>query len=299
MYLGHDKVSGSFGDTYPLGVISDFAGLQIPYGWLLCDGRELSRTEYAPLFEVIGTTYGEGDGETTFNIPNIKGRVTVAVDESQEEFAELGKLGGSKFMQEHDHYVKDAGYDGGSSGDLLNFHAKQVQVTAYMKTGTAGTGDSENLQPYIVVNKIIKASNVLYVLDRKDALVVDNLEDNSSTNAPSQRAVNEALELNAPVTLYTSKSGTFDPITLTEEAENFEYVEVFGVGNTMICSVKIPMKLYNTGSLFTAGASYQYQCGVSFTGKNMTFIYNRRLNISSNAWDNGNYFKIYRIIGYR
>lgn len=109
----------------------------------------------------------------------------------------------------------------------------------------------------------------------------------------------QKVELNTPVMLYTSESGTFDSITLTEEAENFKYVEVFGVGNTMICSVKIPMDLYNTGSLFTAGASYQYHCGVSLTGKSMTFVYNRRLNISSNAWDNGNYFKIYRIVGYR
>lgn len=109
----------------------------------------------------------------------------------------------------------------------------------------------------------------------------------------------QKVELNEPVILYTSESGTFDSTTLTEEAENFKYVEVFGVGNTMVCSVKIPMDIYNTGSLFTAGASYQYHCGVSLSGKSMTFVYNRRLNISSNAWDNGNYFKIYRIIGYR
>lgn len=120
-----------------------------------------------------------------------------------------------------------------------------------------------------------------------------------SLSIKNSNGVFQEVELNAPVILYTSESGTFDPITLTEEVEHFKYVEVFGVGNTMICSVKIPMDLYNTGSLFTAGASYQYQCGVSLTGKSMTFIYNRRLNISSNAWDNGNYFKIYRIIGYR
>lgn len=44
-------------------------GAAVPDGYLLCDGSELSRTLYPELFAVIGTTYGEGDGETTFNIP--------------------------------------------------------------------------------------------------------------------------------------------------------------------------------------------------------------------------------------
>lgn len=109
----------------------------------------------------------------------------------------------------------------------------------------------------------------------------------------------QEVEFNTPVMLYSSESGTFDSITLTEEVEHFKYVEVFGVGNIMVCSVKIPMGIYNTGSLFTAGVSYQYHCGVSLSGKSMTFLYNRRLNISSKAWDTGNYFKIYRIIGYK
>jgi microcystin-dependent protein len=46
-----------------------YAGSTAPDGWLVCNGQEVSRTTYSKLFEVIGTTYGEGDGSTTFNVP--------------------------------------------------------------------------------------------------------------------------------------------------------------------------------------------------------------------------------------
>ena len=52
------------------GFIAPFAGSTAPAGWLVCDGSAVSRTTYAKLFAVIGTTYGEGDGNTTFNLPD-------------------------------------------------------------------------------------------------------------------------------------------------------------------------------------------------------------------------------------
>lgn len=59
------------GDTLPVGSIVPFGSNVIPENWLLCDGSAISRTEYALLFSIIGTTYGQGDGSTTFNIPNL------------------------------------------------------------------------------------------------------------------------------------------------------------------------------------------------------------------------------------
>ena len=50
-----------------------------PPGWLSCNGNAVSRTYYAELFAIIGTTYGSGDGSTTFNLPNFRGRVPVGV----------------------------------------------------------------------------------------------------------------------------------------------------------------------------------------------------------------------------
>ena len=55
----------------PTGCVQAFAGSTTPQGWLLCDGSAVSRTDYAALFNVIGTTYGAGDSSTTFNLPNL------------------------------------------------------------------------------------------------------------------------------------------------------------------------------------------------------------------------------------
>lgn len=55
----------------PTGVVQAFAGSTTPQGWLLCDGSAVSRTGYAALYSVIGTTYGAGNGSTTFNLPNL------------------------------------------------------------------------------------------------------------------------------------------------------------------------------------------------------------------------------------
>lgn len=58
------------------GTIKSFGGSTPPDGWLFCDGSAISRTTYAELFAVIGTTYGSGDGSTTFNLPNIQNIIT-------------------------------------------------------------------------------------------------------------------------------------------------------------------------------------------------------------------------------
>ena len=60
---------------YPAGMISPFAGPveNIPDGWMLCDGSEISRTEYANLYNAIGVAWGTGNGSTTFNLPDLRG----------------------------------------------------------------------------------------------------------------------------------------------------------------------------------------------------------------------------------
>lgn len=61
-------------DVFPKGMIAPFAGASAPTGWLLCDGSAVSRTTYSALFAVTSTTYGAGDGSTTFNLPDLLGR---------------------------------------------------------------------------------------------------------------------------------------------------------------------------------------------------------------------------------
>lgn len=67
-----------------------------PEGYLLEDGSAVSRTTYAELFSVIGTTYGSGDGSTTFNLPDSRGRVTVNQNSSDTQFATIGAKYGEK-----------------------------------------------------------------------------------------------------------------------------------------------------------------------------------------------------------
>ncbi len=64
----------------PSGVILPFAGGAIPAGFLLCNGAALSRTSYATLFAAIGTTYGRGNGSTTFNLPDLRGEFIRGAD---------------------------------------------------------------------------------------------------------------------------------------------------------------------------------------------------------------------------
>lgn len=62
------------------GTVTNFAGSTAPEGWLLCYGQAISRTTYADLFAAIGTAFGSGDGSTTFNVPDLRGRVIAGLD---------------------------------------------------------------------------------------------------------------------------------------------------------------------------------------------------------------------------
>src|SRR5215475_5170942 len=72
-----DTIDQYLGYAMPIGAILDFAGPQAPPGWLICDGRLISRTTFSALFAVIGTYWGVGDGSTTFALPNTPGRALV------------------------------------------------------------------------------------------------------------------------------------------------------------------------------------------------------------------------------
>src|SRR3990167_1707849 len=63
----------------PIGTVVCYAGAAAPSVWLLCNGDAVSRTTYASLYSAIGTTFGPGNGTTTFNVPDARGRATVGV----------------------------------------------------------------------------------------------------------------------------------------------------------------------------------------------------------------------------
>ena len=80
---GNDEwliAGGRHAPFLPAGLVSSYGGSSAPTGWLLCYGQAISRTTYADLYSAIGTTYGAGDGSTTFNLPDIRGRVVAGKD---------------------------------------------------------------------------------------------------------------------------------------------------------------------------------------------------------------------------
>jgi len=83
-------------DSVPVGSIQAYGGMTAPTNWLICDGRAVSRTDYKELFKIIGVTYGEGDGLTTFNLPDLTGRVAIGPNTAHL----LGTSGG---QEEHIH----------------------------------------------------------------------------------------------------------------------------------------------------------------------------------------------------
>jgi microcystin-dependent protein len=74
------RIKDQTGFVMPVGSILSFAGENAPEGWLLCNGDSISRLKYIDLFSVIGTAWGQGDGVTTFNLPDLRGRFLRGVD---------------------------------------------------------------------------------------------------------------------------------------------------------------------------------------------------------------------------
>jgi microcystin-dependent protein len=154
-------VGGIIGGVREAGEITMWPGATAPEGWMLCDGAAVSRTSYHELFAVIGTTYGAGDGSTTFNLPNLKGRVPVGRDAAQTEFDALGESGGAKT-----HTLTTAEIPSHSHGLTQTYvTAGGVGVAAITYTATSsntgpsgGGGAHNNLQPYLTLNYIIRLS---------------------------------------------------------------------------------------------------------------------------------------------
>ncbi|HEU0115396.1 MAG TPA: tail fiber protein [Thermomicrobiales bacterium] len=136
---------GGEGAALPTGSIVAYAAATPPSGWLLCDGSAVERTAFAALFAAIGTNYGVGDGSTTFNLPNLKGRLPVGRDAGQSEFDVLGESGGAKSVTltaaqsgspAHGHGV----------GSLATAAAGSHSHTFGVKTNASGGGGASVLE---------------------------------------------------------------------------------------------------------------------------------------------------------
>lgn len=184
-------VTGSFSVAANriVGEVVDYTGSAAPSLWLLAFGQAISRTTYSSLFIVVGTTFGAGDGSTTFNVPDYRGRISVGKDDMGGSTAgritvagcgvngtTLGAVGGAQThtlttaqLSVHSHGISDPGhahsYDGalvdnGASGGGTRASVNPSISTSSNTTGitisNAGSGSAHNnVQPIIIINKII------------------------------------------------------------------------------------------------------------------------------------------------
>ena len=154
----------------PTASVIAYAGSSAPSGWLLCDGAAISRTTYSTLFAAISTVYGVGDGSTTFELPDLKGRVIAGKESSDTRLTSggsginggtLGSTGGTEThtlltaeMPAHTHTQDDDAFGGTSaSGAGGGWH---TSVGSQATGATGGDGAHQNTQPTIVLNYIIK-----------------------------------------------------------------------------------------------------------------------------------------------
>lgn len=152
----------------PPGMLAPYAGATAPAGWLLAQGQEVSRTGYAALFATLGTTYGVGNGTTTFNLPDLRGRVPVGLQQFDVDFGNIGLTGGAKNVAltslqngPHTHTV-NVGRTKRGDGSNPNHAAASPDGDFFgsafsYTTQTSGAGEPHNnIQPYITLNYIIK-----------------------------------------------------------------------------------------------------------------------------------------------
>lgn len=117
---------------FPAGIMAPYAGSAAPTGWLFADGSAVGRGTYAALFAAIGTQFGVGDGTTTFNLPDMRGRV--AVGKNSGTFSVLGSTGGEEThaitvgeMPAHTH----TGTTGTESNDHTHSGSTGIQSTTH------------------------------------------------------------------------------------------------------------------------------------------------------------------------
>lgn len=148
------------------GMIKPFAGAAAPTGYLACDGAAVSRSTYSDLFTAIGTAWGVGDGSTTFNVPDFRGKFPVGKDSGT--FPTVGGTGGaeSTALPNHTHSAGSL-VTGGPSATIqvAAFTAPPGTVVAtsghtHSVSGSTGNPDSNpaipTLPPYGVVLMVIK-----------------------------------------------------------------------------------------------------------------------------------------------
>lgn len=140
---------------FPVSILADFPSTNVPDGWLYCDGRALSRSEYSDLFKIIGVIYGSGDNSTTFNIPDYRGYFSRCVNTSNSGIDQNRTVGSKQgdALKKHNHgFWYDTFHPGRKTGN--DWPCTDGSVS---KQGTTmDTGDSETRPHNYAVYRCIK-----------------------------------------------------------------------------------------------------------------------------------------------
>jgi len=155
----------------PAGSIVAYAGLVAPDGYVICDGAAVPRSgAHLDLWFTVGTYYGTGDGSTTFNLPDLRGRVPVGADGSANRLDANDTIGAAGGSQKHaltlnelpSHYhdgpfVKGISFADGSFAAGGSYAINNATITGGSVTASAGGNQPHNnMQPYLIVNYAIK-----------------------------------------------------------------------------------------------------------------------------------------------
>lgn len=197
-----------------IGTIVPYAGTTAPYGYLMCDGSEVSRTKYYQLFNVIGTTYGEGDGSTTFKVPDLRESVPVGVGrnttndiDAHDEYT-LGQFKDDQ-VQGHAHsYTFDntttvlasaSGVDK-ATPTVLPKTSTTEDIISFEENGTPRVGDSTHGKQ-LGVNYIIKAfhANEGTDIDNDSIVVLESKVDDIYIEESGIFAVEQDILESVPV----------------------------------------------------------------------------------------------------
>lgn len=215
--LAKDKITGQFKKVYvkaldslPIGTILEFPSTdtnKLPVGYKFCDGSAISRTDYSELFALIGTSFGVGDGSTTFNLPDKAGLVSVGIKSSDTDFDTIGETGGSKAQA-----VTSI-----STGDRATISGG----TDWSKQPVDTNKSISHVQPYIVTNYIIKVKQTIPLAGRIVGNLSDNETDTYNTKTINKRFIGEEVWTNPDISVnFAAQNISISNIN------NYEYFEI-------------------------------------------------------------------------
>lgn len=163
------NLTDSTGRLNPPGMVIDYASSSVPTGWLACDGSAVSRTTFAALFSAIGVVWGAGNGTTTFNVPDLRGRTSIGSGTGSGLSARtIATTGGEETHQLTTGELASHTHQNFATGDILAARNTAgsnatfpsgglLAVSLPQNSGSAGSNTAHNnMQPFAVLNKIIK-----------------------------------------------------------------------------------------------------------------------------------------------